>query len=56
MMPLLVKTKANGNGFEVVSGHRRTAVAILSGLDEVPVIIKAINDNQAVVAMVDSNL
>lgn len=45
IMPLLVRTKADGNEFEVVSGHRRKAAAILAGLDEVPVIIKELNDD-----------
>ncbi|WP_328587257.1 ParB/RepB/Spo0J family partition protein [Clostridium sp. Marseille-P2415] len=54
--PLLVRPKPDGNGFEIIAGHRRKAACEWAGITEVPVIIRNLDDNQAVIAMVNSNL
>ena len=56
LVPLLVRTNPYGDGYEVISGHRRKKVAPWAGETEVPVVIRELDDDQAVVAMVDSNL
>ena len=56
LVPLLVRTNPYGDGYEVISGHRRKEAAIWEGETKVPVVIRELDDDQAVVAMVDSNL
>lgn len=56
LVPLLVRTNPYGDGYEVISGHRRKEAAIWAGETKVPVGIRELDDDQAVVAMVDSNL
>lgn len=56
LVPLLVRTNPYGDGYEVISGHRRKEAAIWAGETKVPVVIRELDDDQAVVAMVDSNL
>lgn len=56
IVPLLVRERVNGNGYEIVSGHRRAKASDWAGLTEVPVVIRNLTDDQAVIAMVDSNL
>ena len=56
LVPLLVRTNPYGDGYEVISGHRRKEAAIWAGETRVPVVIRELDDDQAVVAMVDSNL
>ena len=56
LVPLLVRKKPHGDGYEIVAGHRRKEAAHWAGLIEVPAIIRELNDDQAVIAMVDSNL
>lgn len=56
LVPLLVRTNPYGEGYEVISGHRRKEAALWAGETEVPVVIRELDDDQAVVAMVDSNL
>ena len=53
--PLIVR-KGKKNKFEIVSGHRRKEAAEWAGLTKVPVIIKELDDYQATIFMVDSNL
>lgn len=56
IVPLLVRPNPDGEGYEVIAGHRRKAAALWAGLTEVPAVIRELDDNQAIVAMVDSNL
>ena len=53
--PLIVRPDPEG-GFEILSGHRRLHAAQLAGLETVPVIVKEMNDDAAIIFMVDSNL
>ena len=53
--PLIVRPDPEG-GFEILSGHRRLHAAQLSGLETVPVIVKEMDDDAAIIFMVDSNL
>ena len=53
--PLIVRPDPEG-GFEILSGHRRLHAAQLAGLETVPVIVKEMDDDAAIVFMVDSNL
>lgn len=53
--PLIVRPDPEG-GFEILSGHRRLHAAQLAGLETVPVIVKEMDDNAAIIFMVDSNL
>ena len=56
LVPLLVRKNPYGDGYEIIAGHRRKEAAHWAGLMEVPVIIRELNDDQSVIAMVDSNL
>ncbi len=56
LIPLLARPKPDGNGYELISGHRRKAACEWAGITEAPVIIRDLDDNQAVIAMVNSNL
>ena len=56
LVPLLVRKNPHGDGYEIIAGHRRKEAAHWAGLMEVPVIIRELDDDQAVIAMVDSNL
>lgn len=53
--PLVVRTDPDG-GFEILSGHRRLHAAQLAGLETVPAIVKEMDDDAAIIFMVDSNL
>ena len=53
--PLIVRPDSEG-GFEILSGHRRLHAAQLAGLETVPVIVKDMDDDAAIIFMVDSNL
>lgn len=53
--PLIVRPDPEG-GFEILSGHRRLHAAQLAGLEIVPVIVKEMDDDAAIIFMVDSNL
>ena len=56
LVPLLVRKNPHGDGYEIISGHRRKEAALWAGLTKVPVIIRELDDDQSVIAMVDSNL
>ena len=53
--PLIVRPDPDG-GYEILSGHRRLHAAQLAGLETVPVIVKEMDDDAAIIFMVDSNL
>ena len=55
IVPALARPKADG-GYELIAGHRRKVACKWAGLDSMPVVIRDLDDNQAVIAMVDSNL
>ena len=56
LVPFLVRTNPYGDGYEIISGHRRKEAAVWAGETKVPVVIRELDDDQAVVAMVDYNL
>ena len=56
LVPLLVRKNPHGDGYEIIAGHRRKEAALWAGLTDVPVIIRELDDDQSVIAMVDSNL
>ncbi|MCL2694871.1 MAG: ParB/RepB/Spo0J family partition protein, partial [Clostridiales bacterium] len=55
MSPLMVRPLESG-GYEIISGHRRKAAAELAEMDRVPAYICDLDDTEAVIALVDSNL
>ena len=55
LVPLIVRPMEEG-GYEIVSGHRRKRACELAGVDEVPVIVRDLDDDEAVIIMVDANL
>ncbi|RGM79276.1 ParB/RepB/Spo0J family partition protein [Butyricicoccus sp. OM06-6AC] len=55
LVPVLVRPKNDGN-FEIVSGHRRHHASQLAGLTEIPAIVREMDDDTAILLMVDSNL
>ena len=55
LSPLIARPRPEG-GYEIISGHRRQHAAQLAGLDALPVIIRNMDDDAAVLLMVDSNL
>lgn len=55
LSPLLARPTADGN-YEIVSGHRRKAAAIKLGLEKLPVLVREMTDDEAVILMVDSNI
>lgn len=55
LVPIMVRSRQEG-GYEVISGHRRRHAAEIVGLETVPVIIRELSDDEAVIAMVDANL
>ena len=56
LAPLIARPRPDGNGYEIISGHRRQYAAKLAGLDTLPVIVRQVSDDAAVILMVDSNL
>lgn len=54
--PLMARPLPNGNGYELISGHRRLAACESLGIEEIPVIVRNMSDDEAVIAMVDANL
>ena len=54
LSPLLARPTEDG--YEIISGHRRKAAALKLGLDKLPVLVRDMTDDEAVILMVDSNL
>ena len=55
LAPLIARPRPEG-GYEIISGHRRQHAAELAGLDTLPVIVREMDDDAAILLMVDSNL
>ena len=56
LAPLIARPRPDGDGYEIISGHRRQYAAKLAGLDTLPVIVRQMSDDAAVILMVDSYL
>ena len=56
LAPLIARPRPDGDGYEIISGHRRQHAAQLAGLETLPVIVRQMDDDAAVLLMVDSNL
>ena len=56
LAPLIARPRPDGDGYEIISGHRRQHAAQLAVLDTLPVIVRNMDDDAAVLLMVDSNL
>jgi len=55
IVPVLVRPKEDGR-YEMISGHRRKRASELAGIDKIPCIIRNLSDDEAIIAMVDSNM
>ena len=55
LVPIIARPMADG-GYEIVAGHRRKRACELAGLNEIPAIVRDLDDDEAVIIMVDSNL
>ena len=55
LTPLVVRPRQEG-GYEIISGHRRQHAARLAGMKTLPVIVRQLDDDQAILQMVESNL
>lgn len=55
LSPLIARPRPKG-GYEIISGHRRQHAAALAGLENLPVIVRQMDDDAAIILMVDSNL
>lgn len=53
--PLIVRPRESG-GYEIISGHRRKRACELAGIDKIPAFVREMERNEAVIALVDSNL
>ena len=56
LAPLIARPRPEGDGYEIISGHRRQYAAKLAGLETLPIIVRQMSDDAAVILMVDSNL
>ena len=56
LAPLIARPRPDGNGYEIISGHRRQFAAKMAGLETLPVIVRDMDDDAATILMVDSNL
>jgi ParB family chromosome partitioning protein len=54
LIPVIARPK--GDGYELIAGHRRKLAAAIAGLPTLPVLVRDLTDEQAVIAMVDSNV
>ena len=55
LTPLIARPDPDG-GYEIISGHRRMHASELAGIETVPVIVREMDDDEAIICMVDSNL
>ena len=55
LVPIIVRPLEDG-AYEIISGHRRKRACELAGLDEIPSIVRELDDDEATIVMVDSNL
>ena len=55
LVPGIVRPSENGT-YEIISGHRRCRACELAGMEDMPVLIRNLNDNEATIIMVDSNI
>ena len=55
LSPALVRSREKG-GYELISGHRRKHAAELAGIEQIPVIVKQLTDDESIIIMVDSNI
>jgi ParB family chromosome partitioning protein len=56
LVPLLIRLAEQDGKYEIIAGHRRKMAAEWAGLTEVPAIVRNLDDDQAVIVMIDSNL
>lgn len=56
LVPLIVRSNPYGDGYEIIAGRRRKAACYWAGIEEVPVIVRELDDTDAVIVMIDSNL
>ena len=56
LAPLIARPCPDGDGYEIISGHRRQFAAKMAGLETLPVIVRDMDDDAATILMVDSNL
>ena len=56
LSPLIARPRPDGDGYEIISGHRRQFAARQSGLETLPVIVREMEDDAATILMIDSNL
>ena len=56
LVPLLIRPAEQDGKYEIIAGHRRKMAAEWAGLTEVPAIVRNLDDDQSVIAMIDSNL
>ena len=56
LAPLIARPRPDGDGYEIISGHRRQFTAKMAGLETLPVIVRDMDDDAATILMVDSNL
>ena len=56
LSPILVRPHKSGSGYEIISGHNRVEACKRAGIDDIPVTIRNLDDDTAIILMVDSNL
>ena len=56
LVPVLVRPDKDGNGYEMISGHRRKFALEFNGAKEIDAIVRNLDDDQATIIMVDSNI
>ena len=56
LIPVLVRPDKDGNGYEMISGHRRKFALEFNGAKEIDAIVRDLDDDQATIIMVDSNI